>query len=109
MSNSGENWYVIGEDQRYLFISAIGNSLKLRGNEAVNNGVGLLDAICDYCYSNEEYKSIVIRNMKFGDLYKFDNGQFKVNQRETSESYANVPTVESLFDQYCTPDWYRYL
>lgn len=45
-----------------------GSRFVLYGANGYNNGVGLLDAVCDYCYGDNNFKGSIIRNMKIEDF-----------------------------------------
>lgn len=42
----------------------------LYGIQGVNNGVGILDSVCEYLYSNANYPDVIIRNLKSCDLIR---------------------------------------
>lgn len=57
-----------------------GAQLALKGANGCNNGVGLLDAICEYCYSNSSLNGVKIRNFKYEDLNIYKAvGEFNIN------------------------------
>lgn len=84
-------WVIWSEDNEYLFLTTEGLEVELGGKQGINNGVGVLDAICQSAYRNPNMKNIDIRNIKLTDFGMSDS---------ELESYYNIQagTYEHLYD-----------
>ena len=83
------------------------STLFLKGTQGYNNGVYLLDQICEEQYGNSEYNDLKARSLKVSDLINVANDTYRgkhgyygdTPSRDYGSKSANFPTMWVISDK----------
>lgn len=106
-SNLASEWKIWGTDNDYIYIissTEVKTALRLKGNLGYNNGVTLLDNICDKCYTDKTtYPGSKGQNIKLEQLRAVMTSEAKNEEENDKITYFNI-NWPYLFESYGS--WY---
>ena len=85
-------WKILAEDEKYIFITARGASITLRGLKGYSNGVGILHTLCEEIYGHMgEPHPIQVRSLCLEDLaYSLKNSADRLRVAQLCEGVGGI-------------------